>query len=191
MKNYYEILQVNQNASQEIIAKVYKILTKKYHPDLYTGEEKKQAEEKQVQLNEAYSILSDPEKRKYYDLSLQENNVDYDKYITIQKENEYLKNELTKKNIILTELEKAFNLNINYFETTLKQKLEEKKYINDIQNNTKFTTKSNENKTIEKHKSLFFKITVSLLILLLGSLLIYLILMSYFNLINFNINSIF
>ena len=34
MKNYYEILQVNENASQEIIEKAYKVLAKKYHPDL-------------------------------------------------------------------------------------------------------------------------------------------------------------
>lgn len=34
MKNYYEILQVNEKASQEIIEKAYKVLAKKYHPDL-------------------------------------------------------------------------------------------------------------------------------------------------------------
>ena len=34
MKNYYEILQVNENASIEIIEKAYKVLAKKYHPDL-------------------------------------------------------------------------------------------------------------------------------------------------------------
>ncbi|MBO6244107.1 MAG: DnaJ domain-containing protein, partial [Clostridia bacterium] len=34
MKNYYEILEINENASQEIIEKVYKVLVKKYHPDL-------------------------------------------------------------------------------------------------------------------------------------------------------------
>lgn len=39
MKNYYEILEVNENASKEVIDKAYKVLAKKYHPDLQ--EEKK------------------------------------------------------------------------------------------------------------------------------------------------------
>ena len=41
MKNYYEILQVNENASQEIIEKAYKVLAKKYHPDLQNDMKKK------------------------------------------------------------------------------------------------------------------------------------------------------
>ena len=53
MKNYYEILEVNEHASQEIIEKAYKILVKKYHPDLYTGEESIYAEQKVRELNEA------------------------------------------------------------------------------------------------------------------------------------------
>ena len=46
MKNYYEILEVNPKASEDIINKVYKIKVKKNHPDLFQGEEKKKAEEK-------------------------------------------------------------------------------------------------------------------------------------------------
>ena len=38
MKNYYEILEVNKKASKEVIEKAYKVLVKKYHPDLYTGQ---------------------------------------------------------------------------------------------------------------------------------------------------------
>ena len=38
MKNYYDILEVNRRASKEVIEKAYKVLVKKYHPDLYTGE---------------------------------------------------------------------------------------------------------------------------------------------------------
>ena len=41
MKNYYEILEVNPKASDEIIKKIYKIKIKKNHPDLFQGEEKK------------------------------------------------------------------------------------------------------------------------------------------------------
>ena len=52
-KNYYDILQVNQNASPEIIEKAYKTLAKKYHPDLQPEENKKQAEEILKDINEA------------------------------------------------------------------------------------------------------------------------------------------
>lgn len=71
MKNYYEILEVNEHASQEIIEKAYKILVKKYHPDLYTGEEKLYAEQKVRDLNEAYQVLSDDFLKSQYDLELQ------------------------------------------------------------------------------------------------------------------------
>lgn len=71
-KNYYDILQINKNASPEIIEKAYKVLAKKYHPDLQTEENKKQAEEILKEINEAYEILSNPEKKKNYDDSLLE-----------------------------------------------------------------------------------------------------------------------
>lgn len=66
-KNYYDILQVNRNASAEIVEKAYKTLAKKYHPDLQTEENKKQSEEILKEINEAYEILSDPEKKQNYD----------------------------------------------------------------------------------------------------------------------------
>lgn len=71
-KNYYDILQVNRNASPEIIEKAYKTLAKKYHPDLQTEENKKQSEEILKEINEAYEILSDEEKKKTYDATLAE-----------------------------------------------------------------------------------------------------------------------
>lgn len=70
MENYYEILEVNQKASKEVIAKVYKILAKKYHPDTTTCD-KQEAEEKFKKISEAYETLSDDEKRKQYDLELE------------------------------------------------------------------------------------------------------------------------
>ena len=73
MNNYYEILEVSKNASKEIIEKAYKVLAKKYHPDLQQDENKKQiAEQKMKLINEAYEVLSDDEKRKNYDLELEE-----------------------------------------------------------------------------------------------------------------------
>lgn len=71
MKNYYEILEINEKASQEIIDKVYKVLIKKYHPDLQENNEiKAKYEEKIKEINEAYEILSNPEKRNEYDKML-------------------------------------------------------------------------------------------------------------------------
>lgn len=70
MKDYYKILEVNNSASTEIINKVYKILAKKYHPDT-NPDNKEFAEEKFKELNEAYEILSDEEKRKEYDMQLE------------------------------------------------------------------------------------------------------------------------
>lgn len=71
-KNYYDILQVNRNASPEIIEKAYKTLAKKYHPDLQSEENKKQAEEILKEMNEAYEVLSVPEKKEKYDAFLLE-----------------------------------------------------------------------------------------------------------------------
>lgn len=71
MKNYYEILQVNKKASQEIIAKVYKTLAKKYHPDANPNN-KEESEKKFKEISEAYDILSDEAKRAEYDQELEE-----------------------------------------------------------------------------------------------------------------------
>lgn len=70
MKTLYEILEVSENASDEIIEKAYKVLAKKCHPDLQTSENKLQAEDKMKEINEAYEILSSVEKRKIYDEEL-------------------------------------------------------------------------------------------------------------------------
>ena len=70
MKNYYEILEVNQKASSEVIEKAYKVLVKKYHPDLYNGEKREYAEQKSKEINEAYRILSDTFLMEQYDAEL-------------------------------------------------------------------------------------------------------------------------
>ena len=64
-KNYYKILEIPENADTEMIKKAYRKLAKKYHPDTNSGS--KEAEIKFQDVNEAYSVLSDDEKRKEYD----------------------------------------------------------------------------------------------------------------------------
>ena len=82
MKNYYEILEVNKRASKEVIEKAYKVLVKKYHPDLFTGEKKIYAEKKIKEINEAYSVLTDEFMKEQYDVELekQEQQALYKKY---------------------------------------------------------------------------------------------------------------
>ena len=69
-KSYYDILELQKNASVDEIKQAYRKLAKKYHPDLYTHAseaEKKKAEAKIKEINQAYSVLSDPQKKKVYD----------------------------------------------------------------------------------------------------------------------------
>ncbi|MEM3373046.1 MAG: DnaJ domain-containing protein [Candidatus Anstonellales archaeon] len=63
-RDYYEVLGVPRNATQEEIKKAYRRLAMQYHPDRNKSPE---AEQKFKEINEAYAVLSDPEKRKAYD----------------------------------------------------------------------------------------------------------------------------
>lgn len=63
--DYYKILEVTKSASEADIKKAYRKLARKYHPDLNPNN--KEAEKKFKEINEAYEVLSDPEKRKKYD----------------------------------------------------------------------------------------------------------------------------
>ena len=65
-KDYYEILGVGKDATEEEIKKAYRRLAKQFHPDIYKGD-KKEAEEKFKEISEAYEVLVDQEKRAKYD----------------------------------------------------------------------------------------------------------------------------
>src|SRR5499427_799978 len=74
-KDYYGILGVKKNATQEEIRKAFRKLARKHHPDVNPGDKK--AEEKFKDLSEANDVLSDPKKRKIYDqLGFYSDNID-------------------------------------------------------------------------------------------------------------------
>ncbi|XP_016439981.1 uncharacterized protein LOC107765796 [Nicotiana tabacum] len=66
--DYYNILKVNRNASEEDLRKAYRRLAMIWHPDKNLGTNKYEAEAKFKQISEAYDVLSDPQKRQIYDL---------------------------------------------------------------------------------------------------------------------------
>lgn len=66
-RDYYQILGISKNASLDEIKKAYKKLALKYHPDRNSEENKEAAQKKFVEINEAYEVLSDEEKKKIYD----------------------------------------------------------------------------------------------------------------------------
>nr|WP_303935632.1 DnaJ domain-containing protein [Treponema denticola] len=68
MENYYSILNVPNTANEDQIKQAYRALAMKYHPD--KNPDNKIAEEKFKRISEAYSVLSDYQKRKEYDLSM-------------------------------------------------------------------------------------------------------------------------
>ena len=69
-RDYYEVLGVDKNASEDDIKKAFKKAAMKYHPDRFANAsdaEKKDAEEKFKEINEAYQVLSDAQKKQQYD----------------------------------------------------------------------------------------------------------------------------
>ena len=64
-RDYYDVLGVDKSADDATIKKAYRSLAKKYHPDMNQGDA--EAEKKFKEVNEAYAILSDPQKKQQYD----------------------------------------------------------------------------------------------------------------------------
>lgn len=69
MPDYYKILEVDCQASREVIEKAYKALSLKYHPDKSPADEREAATRKWLEIRDAYEILSDGSRRAAYDAS--------------------------------------------------------------------------------------------------------------------------
>ena len=117
MKKYYEILEVNPNASIEIIEKAYKVLARKYHPDLYEGEKKIYAEKKMRDINEAYKILSDEFLREQYDSEIQKENEFENIYYNNSFRYKNTKNKNIKQTQHMNEIENEQKIPKNYIGT--------------------------------------------------------------------------
>ncbi len=127
MKDYYELLELSKNASEDMIKKVFRILIKKNHPDLFEGEEKLKAEEKVKQLNEAYEVLTNKESREKYDAELEEYKQKDENIIqTLIEENEYLKNVIQEKNSMIREFLTELNIDTKNNEYILEDDYEYK-----------------------------------------------------------------
>lgn len=154
MKNYYKILEVNENASKEIINKIFKIHIKKNHPDLFDGEEKILMEEKVKEINEAYEILSDEQKRKKYDdeLKQEQNNTNDNKTLILIEENKYLKELLQKKEQLINDFLSNTNTEINDYENDIENFFNNENNIDDNYNeNNNFSTEyENKNYTFKE-----------------------------------------
>ncbi len=66
-KDYYKTLEIEKNATPEEIKKAYRKQVRKWHPDAYKGSDKKEAENKFKEVQEAYDVLTDPQKKAMYD----------------------------------------------------------------------------------------------------------------------------
>ena len=118
MKNYYEILEVNEHASLDTIKKVFKMQIKASHPDLYSGDEKEKMEKKVKELNEAYEVLSNEKKRAEYDnsLNLEKLEKDTEKELTLKNTIKNLEMELQKRNQIIEHFLGNINLDEYYIQ---------------------------------------------------------------------------
>lgn len=116
MKNYYDELEVSKTASKEVIEKVYKVLAKKYHPDTTKENDKQAAEEKFKAISEAYEVLSDDERRKKYDLELEQSNptISYEEYINVVNQRDTLSHTLNNLKNEFYQFKNSVNTNQHY-----------------------------------------------------------------------------
>ncbi len=106
--NYYKILEVDKDASPEVIEKAYKALVKKYHPDLQESNMRQNAEERIKLINEAYEVLSNPISKAKYDETLSKTELSEEDFDRLSKENKNLHDEINNL---------KYHSNVNYNNT--------------------------------------------------------------------------
>ncbi len=161
MKDYYEILEVNNKASLDTIKKVFKMQIKKYHPDTVTQEDKAFAENKVKELNEAYDVLSDEVKRKEYDEKLKNEGSLSESEQLLRKQIEELKNKLYEKEQIIDHF--LGGMDLSEYENSMNNTHEKFKY-DDVKNydevsehtdQTEYTYHDNPKNTFEKIQNFY------------------------------------
>ena len=163
MKDYYELLEVSKNASPDTIKKVFRMMIKKNHPDLFEGEEKIRAEAKVKELNEAYEILINESSRNKYDLELEEFNKRDDEAIqTLMEENAYLKSVIEEKNRLIREFLEDVGVDTSKIEEDYDTE-EKANYYNsssNVNNNIDMTEGYNSYRTEERIKKIVYILTM-------------------------------
>lgn len=97
--NYYDLLQVNKNASQDEVSSAFRKLIKEHHPDRHSDPEDKAEAEKLFQkITAAFNVLKDPEKRGAYDKTLDSDKETVQRTDTKEQANQFFKNGLHQLN---------------------------------------------------------------------------------------------
>ena len=167
MENFYEILEVDKKASKEIIEKAYKVLAKKYHPDMNDENNKEEAEEKFKQISQAYEVLSNKEKREEFDSILnKEQDLKYqeliDKIEILEKRLSYYEN---GENLQKQESNESINYNKGFANNY-------NNLNNYSSNNQQYTSNYYNNYTYKNKKEPFFKRIFKNLISIIFAILI-------------------
>lgn len=188
MKNYYEILEVSQNASPEVIEKAYKTLVKKYHPDLQPQEEKANSENKIKEINEAYEILSDKLKKEKYDIELNQRKMQEEKakYSNVQNNNNInstsSNNEYNSNNYVVKKkvepqndynsynLQNEYNKAINEAYNNAYHNAYNQAYINTLKN---MGYKIHYQKTLKERIRIFFSVLFAIIVLVIISFILW------------------
>ena len=131
MESYYDLLEVSNKASPEVIEKAYKVLAKKYHPDVQTNANKKNADEMMKKINGAYEILINPTKRAEYDarleVSLKKEQKDNNRYNATTISKTEISEKLRQKIEIEKQTKKAYQDAYNKYLRDLGYKVKEKR----------------------------------------------------------------
>lgn len=173
-QNYYEILEVDKNASPEIIKKAYSTLVKKYHPDLQNDNVKHLYEEKLKLINEAYDVLSNEKQRKSYNQTIVD---DYavleEKVAKLSKENAILRSQYQslKENIYpvnnyQTSYQTPSNAysQINYTEEQSNNAEQQYSYTSTVQDSNNRKYKKQQKNSYKNFLALFLTFVILLLL---------------------------